>query len=309
MKNWLRLHGYALAGAWRHIRAPRGGFLLNVVVIAIALMLPFAGLTLLENVRPVSQQLVVEPEISIFLAADATREQAKALAAPIRSTLDGAQLQGALTFVPREQALEALDARTGLAAAVQTLGSNPLPDAWVLKLSGMDSVAQADRADSLVANLKKLPGVEHVQLDSAWVKRLAAVMHVLRLALLLLAITLGTVVVAVVFNTIRLQVLNQGEEIVLSKLVGASDAFVSRPFYYAGALLGLLAGALALGLVTLGLYPLNQALADVVRLYGAQFRLAPLAAPAWMALLAISAGLGWLGAVLSVRRSVSRLSV
>ncbi len=169
-------------------------------------------------------------------------------------------------------------------------------------------MAQAARTEALVARLQALPGVEHVQLDSAWVKRLAAVMQVLRLALLLLALTLGAVVVAVVFNTIRLQVLNQGEEIVLSKLVGASDAFVCRPFYYAGAFLGLTAGALALGLVSLSLHPLNQALADVVRLYGSQFQLAPLGAPLWLALLAASAGLGWLGALLSVRRSIGRLA-
>lgn len=308
MNNWLRLHAYALAGAWRHIRAPRGGFLLNVLVIAIALMLPFAGLTLLENVRPVSEQLVVEPEISVFLAAATSREQATALAAPIRRLLKEAQLQGKLEFIPREKALAALDERTGLSAAVNALGTNPLPDAYVLKLSGLDSMAQASRTKSLVERLQTLSGVEHVQLDSAWIKRLAAIMQVLQLALLLLAITLGTVVVAVVFNTIRLQVLHQSEEIVLSKLVGASDAFVSRPFYYAGAFLGLTAGALALGLVTLSLHPLNQALADVVRLYGSQFQLVPLDALTWIALLAVSAGLGWLGALLSVRRSIGRLA-
>jgi cell division transport system permease protein len=307
MNNWLRLHAYALAGAWRHIRAPRGGFLLNVVVIAIALMLPFAGLTLLENVRPVSEQLVVEPEVSVFLAAGTPREQASALAAPIKRLLKEAQLDGKLEFIPREKALAALDERTGLSAAVNALGTNPLPDAYVLKLSGLDSMAQATRTEKLVGSLQTLAGVEHVQLDSAWVKRLAAIMQVMQLILLLLAITLGTVVVAVVFNTIRLQVLNQSEEIVLSKLVGASDAFVCRPFYYAGAFLGLIAGALALSLVTLALYPLNQALADVVRLYGSQFRLAPLNALSWIALLAASASLGWLGALLSVRRSIGRL--
>jgi len=308
MKNWLRLHAYALNGAWRHIRAPRGGFILNVVVIAIALMLPFAGLTLLENVRPVSEQLVVEPEISLFLAADTPRVQATSLAASIKRAVKDAQLQGKLEFIPREKALDALDARTGLSAAVTALGVNPLPDAYVLKLSGLDNMADANRTDSLVTRLQALPGVEHVQLDSAWVKRLAAVMQVLQLALLLLAITLGTVVVAVVFNTIRLQVLHQSEEIVLSKLVGASDAFVCRPFYYAGAFLGLSAGTLALGLVTLGLHPLNKALADVVRLYGSQFQLAPLGAATWLALLAVSATLGWFGAMLSVRRSIGRLA-
>jgi hypothetical protein len=100
--------------------------------------------------------------------------------------------------------------------------------------------------------MRALPGVDSVQVDSAWVKRLAALLGVLRLALLLLAITLGVVVIAVVFNTIRLQVLTQRDEIAVSKLLGATDNFIHRPFYYTGALLGLCAGAVALGAVSAG---------------------------------------------------------
>ncbi len=308
MKNWLRQHAYALAGAWRHIRQPRGGFILNVIVIAIALMLPFAGLTILENVRPVSEQLSVEPEISVFLAMETPRDQATALAAPIRRILQTAQTRAKLEFIPREKALATLDTKTGLSTAVAALDSNPLPDGYLLKLSQLENVAQAAKTDAIVAQLQALPGVEHVQLDSAWIKRLAAVMQVLRLALLLLGATLGLVVVAVVFNTIRLQVLNQSEEIVLSKLVGASDRFICRPFYYAGTVLGLAAGLLALVLVALALQPMNRAIADMVQLYGSQFQLTPLDAATTLGLLAISGGLGWLGAMLSVHRSIGRLS-
>jgi cell division transport system permease protein len=106
--------------------------------------------------------------------------------------------------------------------------------------------------------MRALPGVDTVQVDSAWVKRLAALLGVLRLALLLLAVTLGVVVIAVVFNTIRLQVLTQREEIAVSKLLGATDNFIHRPFYYTGALLGLCAGAVALGAVALALRPLER---------------------------------------------------
>lgn len=305
MKNWLRQHRYALTGAWHHIRRPRGGFLLNVLVIAIALMLPFAGFTILENVRPVSEQLAVEPEISMFLTMDTSREKAVALAAPIRKILQesGARLE----FIPREKALAALDGKTGMAATVAALGANPLPDAYVAKLGALQSVTQAGKLDAIVDRLQALPGVEHVQIDSAWVKRLTALMQVLRLALLLLAATLGVVVVAVVFNTIRLQVLNQREEIEVSQLVGASDRFICRPFYYAGAGLGLCAGALALALVALSLLPLNRALVELTQLYGSQFQLAPLAPAPTLALLAASMALGLLGALLSVQRSLGQL--
>lgn len=307
MKKWLQHHRYALSGAWHHLRKPRGGIILNLIVIAIALMLPFAGITLLENIRPVSAQLTVEPEISVFLSMDTPRDQATALATPMRRMLQAAKINGKLEFIPREKALSGLDAKTGLSAIVATLGSNPLPDGYVIRFAALENLNAANKIDQLVGQFAALPGVEHVQLDSAWIKRLAAIMQVWRLALLILGAALGTVVVAVVFNTIRLQVMHHREEIELSRLVGATNNFIAQPFYYAGAFLGLAAGMLALLLVALALQPLNHALAELVRLYGSDFQLVPPSASTMAWLLAASAGLGWLGAVLSVRRTLSRL--
>jgi cell division transport system permease protein len=146
-----------------------------------------------------------------------------------------------------------------------------------------------------------------VQVDSTWVKRLSALLHILQLALLFLALTLGVVVVAVVFNTIRLQVLTQRDEIEVSRLVGATNTFICRPFYYSGALLGLCAGAAALGMVAVALQPLNGAIADFARLYASEFRLLPLGIATSAILLGLSAGLGLIGALLSVQRHLARL--
>ncbi|MEO8838942.1 MAG: FtsX-like permease family protein, partial [Herbaspirillum sp.] len=153
--------------------------------------------------------------------------------------------------------------------------------------------------------LQKLPGVETVQVDSSWIKRLAALLHVLRLSLLLLAATLGVVVIAVVFNTIRMQVMTQREEIAVSRLVGATDAFIHRPFYYSGALLGLCAGAVAMGAVALALRPLNGAITEFAQLYASDFQLTPLGWQASLMLLALGALLGLVGAMLSVRRHLA----
>ena len=308
MKIWLAQHIAAFAFALRHLVRPRSGFLLNTLVVAIALALPFAGLTVLDNVRPVAEELAVDPEISLFMALDTPREQATALAPQIRQVVKDAGSSGKLEFIPREAALLTLKDRTGMSDVVTALGSNPLPDSYVLKLAGFRNAQDAERVDQLAANLKALPQVEFVQVDSAWVKRLAALLQVLRLALLFLAVTLGVVVIAVVFNTIRLQVLHQREEIEVSRLVGATDSYICRPFYYSGALLGLCAGGVALGVVALALQPLNAAIADFARLYASEFRLLPLALPASAALLGVSATLGLTGALLSVRRHLSRLS-
>ena len=308
MKGWLRQHAYALKQALRNAFKPRSGFLLNVLVVSIALALPFAGLTLIENIRPVSEQLAVDPEISIFLATDLPREKATALDAQIRHALQDAKSGGSVEFIAREKALASLKGKTGLADALATLGENPLPDAYVLRLRGVRGTADPAKIKLLAEKLKSLPGVEQVQLDSAWVMRLAALMQMLRLALLLLAATLGLAVIAVVFNTIRLQVMNQREEIEVSILVGATNAFIYRPFYYSGVLLALCAAGVALGAVTAGLLPLNDAIADLVRLYGSDFRLAPLSLETSLLLLLLSATLGLIGARLSVMRHLARLT-
>ena len=305
MSPWFRQHRFALGAALSTVRKAPGSFLFNVLVIAVALTLPFAGITLLENVRPMSEELSVDPEVSLFVKPEASREEARSIEPQLRQILEGSN--ASIAFIPREAALEDLKARSGLADALDTLGDNPLPDSYVMKLAGSSSTADAARIDAVVEQLHQLPHVDTVQVDSAWVKRLAALMDVLRLVLLLLAITLGVVVIAVVFNTIRLQVLTQREEIAVSKLLGATDNFIHRPFYYTGALLGLCAGALALGGVALALRPLNAAIAEFARLYASEFQLAFLGPLELAGLLAISAGLGLIGAMLSVQRHLARM--
>jgi cell division transport system permease protein len=276
MNIWFRQHRFALGAAFSQLRKAPGSFLFNVLVVAVALALPFAGVTLLDNVRPMSEQLSVDPEISLFMKTDAPREQAQALAPQLQQILAGSKAK--VSFVPREQALDNLKAKSGLSDVIETLGENPLPDSYVMKLEGFTSRASdAARVDGIAEQMKAL-------------------------------LTLGVVVIAVVFNTIRLQVLTQRDEIAVSKLLGATDNFIHRPFYYTGALLGLCAGAVALGAVSLALRPLNAAIAEFARLYASEFQLAPLAPLGLAGLLAISAGLGLVGAMLSVQRHLARLN-
>ncbi len=334
MNGLWRQQAAALADALQHIGRARGSFFLNIMVIAIALALPIAGLTLLENLQPVAGRLAVEPTVSVFLAADTPRPAAVALGLELRRVLDASSGAGAgagagadtvavagagaatvanagadkdgtrarVTFVPKEMALKTLQEKHGVADAVAALGDNPLPDAYLITLADFDHPAAAGRLEPLVAQLEKLSGVEQVQVDSAWVRRLAALLHLLRTALLLLAATLAVVVVAVAFNTIRLQVMTQQEEIAVARLVGATDRFIYRPFFYTGALLGSSAGLLALGAVALALLPINRAVDDLARQYATQFTLSPLDWQQSLSLLAASALLGLIGSALSVRR-------
>lgn len=302
--NWLRAHGLALAAAFARIRKMPGSFSFNVVVIALVLILPLAGLTLLENLRPISRDLAVEPEISVFMDNEATPERVHAVGGDIRDAARRAGVPVKLEFIDRAKALAAMKSRASLGEVVDALGGNPLPDAYVVRIVGGDQAIDPAQIEQLASAVKTFDGVETVQLDAAWVKRLAALLDLAAHALLLLAGTLCGVVLAVVFNTIRLQVITQHEEIGVMRLVGATDAFVSRPFYYMGGLLGLCAGGIALLAVAGGLALLNTSVGELARLYGSSFLLAPLEPAAVAVLLVASTGLGVLGAALSVRRAL-----
>jgi cell division transport system permease protein len=117
---------------------------------------------------------------------------------------------------------------------------------------------------------------------------------------MLLATLLATGLVAVTFNTIRLQVLTQREEIEVARLLGATDGFIRRPFYYLGALQGLAGGLSGLVILAGSLLLLNQGVGALAVTYGSTFRLTFLAPGDAVGVALFASLLGWLGAYLSV---------
>jgi cell division transport system permease protein len=281
MSAWLRHHRQALFSAFRRLSV------LNTLVIGIALALPAGGYALLESLRPAAARLALEPRISLFLEPGAPRADAEALGRQLRAD----PRITAVRFVPREEALKEMSAVQGLSEVIAALGRNPLPDAFVV-------VSNADIADEL----GRLPGVARVQADAVWARRLAAAARLVQVALSVLAALLGTGLVAVTFNTIRLQILTQRDEIEVSKLIGATDAFIRRPFYYLGLLQGLFGGALALGLVAAALALLNREVGVLADSYGSAFRFSFLPLPEATGVVLFAGFLGCLGAQLSASR-------
>ena len=291
MIAWLRQHREALARAMGKLLAQRGASLLNALVIGVALSLPAGGYALLANLQQVAQRFTLEPQLSVYLKPEAKRAE---LERRLRADARVAQLR----FVSRDDALKELRQSEGLAEVVAALESNPLPDAFVLR--ARDGSAAA--LEALAAGVRAMPGIAQVQVDSAWAQRLGALARIGRLALAALAVLLATGLVAVTFNTIRLQILTQRDEIEVSQLLGATDAFIRRPFFYLGLLQGLAGGALGLAILWAGLALLNQGVRDLAQAYGSSFQLAYLPGPEALMVLALSAVLGWAGALLSVSK-------
>ena len=292
MSNWLIQHWLVFLFTLRRLLAAPIASLLNIAIMGIALSLPVGVYVLQQNVQGLAVQATARPQISVFMAMDASKDDVARTGKKL-GQLDEVER---IEFVPRDQALNELKRSTGLADVIGGLSQNPLPDAYVV----YPKTAAPDTLDALRAELEKWPRVDHVQLDSAWARKLEALLGFVRLAALILAVLLSVALVAITFNTIRLQILTKRDEIEVAKLIGATHAFIRRPFLYFGLLQGLLAGAAAWLIIALTLYLLNTSLTELTRLYASNFTLHSLSAGDSVALLLFSGYLGWLGAWLSV---------
>jgi cell division transport system permease protein len=294
MRAWLTQHRAALGGALRRLVVAPLGTVANLLAIAVALSLPVGAYTVVLNVARATRSIDQSPEMTVFLKPSATRAQAESLA-PSLKALEGVAI---VKFVPREAALKKLVEEGAMSDIAGALGQNPLPDAYALGFDSHDALALERYAEAIRA----MQHVDLVQVDSDWVRRVAAALKLGRLAALGLAVLLAFALVAVTFNTIRLQILTQKDEIEVSQLLGATAGFIGRPFQYYGLALGALGGLAALAVVWLDLWLLRGAVAELATLYRSDFRLSMVPWADAAAVVAFAAFLGWLGATFSVAR-------
>lgn len=292
MKSWLMHHLHVMQFTLRRLRTTPISNMLNILVIGIALSLPTGGYVLLQNIQSLSDKLAGTPQISVFLSMNVSQDDISRISKQLQQHSAISRVE----FVPREQALLQLQRSTGLSDVIGGLAQNPLPHAFIVYPKSND----AQKLEVLRDELRTWPKFDHVQLDSAWARKLEALLKFGRLAVLMLAVLLSFALVAITFNTIRLQILTQREEIEVSKLIGASNGFIRRPFLYFGLVQGLLGGSAAWLIITVSLSLLNTSLAELTQLYASNFSLQQLSAGDSFTLLLFSAYLGWLGALLSV---------
>ena len=295
MSALLSQHGKALAWSLRRLAAAPTNTLLSLLAIGIALALPATGQMLLGNALQFARNAGsagATPQLSIFMSLDADSKASAAMDARLKSHAGIKESR----FVPRADTLRRMQADAGLAEVIAALPRNPFPDAFVVTPQDERPASMEQLRDEF----RHWPKVEHVQLDSAWVRRLDAMLRLGRSGVALLTGLLGLGLVAITFTTIRLQILTQRAEIEVSRFLGATDGFIRRPFYYFGALQGFAGGAIA-WLIVLGVTALLQApVTELAALYHADISLRPLAAGESILLLALAGALGWLGAALSL---------
>jgi cell division transport system permease protein len=297
----LSRHLQALLGALgRLARTPLSTFL-TLLVIALALALPASLRLFVTNAQAATGNFGNAIDLSVYLKADVPLAKAQQLAAAARQRADVAEV----TLIPADKGLEDFRTYSGFGEALAALKENPLPHELHVRPRAASSSAAA--LETLRGYFTAWPEVDLVQVDSQWVMRFNAILEVLRRLLLFAAALLGVGVLAVIGNTIRLEIAGRRAEIEVIKLVGGSNSFVRRPFLYTGMLYGLGGALLAWGILALALALLGESVANLARLYGSRFELMGPTAAEIGTLLGAGAALGWLGAWISAARHLAAI--
>ncbi len=301
MKGWILRHIQALLfAAGRLSRAPIATAF-TVLVIAIALTLPATFGLFVNGVRTATGDFANAVDISVYFRQGTSLEKVRQLAASANRRAGVNRID----LVTADEALRGFRSQSGFGAALDVLEDNPLPH--VLNVRPTADSATPAAMESLRRYFAAWPEVELVQVDSDWVLRLNAILDLIRRLAIGLALLLGLGVLAVIGNTVRLEIFNRRAEIEVTKLVGGSNAFVRRPFLYTGFFYGFLGALLAALAVSIALRLLAQPVARLAASYGSDFRLATPGLLEMALLLGLGVLLGWLGAWIATARHLARI--
>lgn len=293
MNAWVQGHRQAAGDAVRRLQGGIGAASLTVLALAVVLLLPAMGYWVVGHLERVGQGIAGPSEVSLWLAdktSAADREE-------IEKRLRG-EAVARWRYVSREDALASLQSVSGLAEVAAGLKDNPLPDAYLVEPAQNDAAGIAAFAETAAG----WPKVAEVHADVDWARRISTLVEVIRKILGLLSAILGVALVAVCFNTIRLQVAARQEEIDIALLIGATPAWAARPFLWLGVFEGLFAGLFATAVLYL-LYALAApTLAPLADWFGDLTAIGPPPLGLSGALVGGSTAIGWLGARLSVAR-------
>ena len=291
-------HAQVLIGSLGRIVHQPFATLMTMGVIAVALALPLFLSLLLQNARSATGNWNEAYDLSVYMDKKAGAVRVQSLAKQLRQRGDVATVR----IITADQALAEFRSDSGFGNALDALADNPLPDTLVVTPTLAASTPQG--TETLKAAIAAMSDVQSVQIDTEWVKRLHAMLDLLRRVVLLTGGLLGIGIVLIVSNTIRLDILNRRAEIEVMKLVGASDGFTRRPFLYTGVWYGLGGGLLALLLVVIASMVLARPVAHLAFLYGSGFGLEGLKFLTGLAVLGLSVGLSWIGSWLAATRHI-----
>ncbi len=287
----------SLGELWRNPFAS----LMTMAVLGLSLTLPSSLYVLVKNTSSITDSWQQASEITLFLKKDLKTSEIETF----KTQTSLSDKVESVRWVPKDEGLEQFKEQSGFGETLDYLSNNPLPD--VLVVIPAENYRAAQQAEALLLEFQNKREVAHAKLDIEWLNRLQAILDLIEDTLGALALVLCLSVVLIVGNTIRLNILSKRDEIVIMKLVGATNAFIQRPFLYTGAWYGFIGGIFAWVVTLLLIWWIESAVLTVTNLYDSQFQLDGLTFGELIAIWVIAIGLGLAGSYLAVRRHIQSI--
>ncbi len=298
MFNYFHNHFLAFQRALIRIFSNLSSSLMMFIVIGVTLFLPSSGLLIIENISQISNNIKYDAELSLFLKKDIKQDQINF----IESALNKTTIIKKTHFENKLTAWDKLQNKLNLNPLDTGISQNPLPDAFFISLNTFDQ----KKINSLIDNLKTIDGVENIFFDSGWVKKLRSILYLLKIGLVFLGIILIIILIVVIGNTIRLQTLTHKDEIEVSKLIGATNSFIKRPFIYTGLIYGLGGGLITISTLKLTIEIFNKAAINLEAMLGGTFILNNLIWQQNLIILLIAMLIGSFASFIAAQQSIKK---
>ena len=274
--------------------------IMTVAVIGITLSLPGGFYLFLKNIDALSGDFRSSTQISLYLDLKVNEKKARGLEQYIQEMDHVASTQ----FISREESLEEFRKNSGFGKSIDTLSSNPLPHTVIVE---PDDNADTFTVRNLLNRLQAMPEVEIAKLDTEWLERLYTIIEIAKRSVVIITILFSFAVLLIIGNTIRLDIQNRYQEIIVTKLIGATDAFIRRPFLYGGVWYGLLGGIISWLIVEIGYMAISGPLERLNLLYKSDMNLITYSLQDFIVLIASSTLLGLAGSWIAVARHLNQI--
>jgi len=301
MFNYFHNHFLAFNIALVRIFSNFGSSLMMFLVIGITLFLPSSGLLVVENISQISNNIAYDAELSLFLKKNIKQDQIDFIQLALGKSL----IVKKNHFESKLTAWDKLQNKLNLNPLDIGISENPLPDAFFISLNTFNE----KEINILISDLKTIDGVENIFFDSGWVKKLRSILYLLKIGLAFLAIILIIVLIVVIGNTIRLQTLTHKDEIEVSKLIGATNSFIQKPFMYTGLIYGLGGGLITICTLKLTIEIFNKAAINLEAMLGGSFILENLVWEQNLTIVLIAMLIGCFASFFAAQQSIKKFEI
>ena len=274
--------------------------IMTVAVIGITLSLPGGFYLFLKNIDALAGDFRSSTQITLYLDINLSEKDARSFETRLTSSPNVNDTQ----FVSKQDSLEAFRQTSGFGKSIDTLASNPLPHTIIV-----EPVASADTfaVKNLLNLLQSFPQVEIAKLDTEWLERLYTILEIAKRSVAIITVLFAFAVLLIIGNTIRLDIQNRYQEIIVTKLIGATNAFIRRPFLYGGLWYGLLGGVISWLIVEIGYMAISGPLNRLNLLYQADLDLITFTFQDFIILISSSTLLGLTGSWIAVARHLNQI--